>query len=59
MDIRGLSSRGTAVFAVVAGLALAALLGCSSEEPAQLAGSRAASSGAASGTAGLPAPVIV
>ena len=44
MDIRGLSPRGAAGFAVVAGLALAVLPGCSSEEPAQPAGSPAASS---------------
>ena len=59
MDIRGLSPRGAAGFAVVAGLALAVLPGCSSEEPAQPAGSPAASSEAPSATAGLPAPVIV
>ena len=59
MDMRGLSSRGTAVFAAVAVLALAVLPGCSSDEPAQPAGSPAASSGAPSGTAGLPAAVIV
>ena len=59
MDIRGPSSRGTAAFAAVAVLALAALPGCSSDEPAQPAGSPAASTGAPSGTAGLPAPVIV
>jgi hypothetical protein len=40
-------------------LALAAISGCSSDEPAQPAGSPAASPAAPSGTAGLPAPVIV
>ncbi len=59
MDIRGLSPRGAAGFAVVAVLALAVLPGCSSEEPAQPVGSRAASPAAASATVGLPAPVIV
>lgn len=59
MDIRRPSSRGAAGFAVVAVLALAALPGCSSEEPAQPAGSPAPSSGAPSATAGLPAPVII
>ncbi len=34
MDIRGTSSRGTAAFAAVAVLDLAALPGCSSDEPA-------------------------
>jgi hypothetical protein len=59
MDIRGLSPRGTAAFAAVAVLALAVLPGCSPEEPAQPPGSPAASPAAASGTVGLPAPVIV
>lgn len=62
MDARRPSPRGTPAVAVVAVLALTAISGCSSGEPAhpaQPAGSLAASAGAPSGAAGLPAPVIV
>lgn len=59
MGTRRPSPRGTAALAAVAVLTLAAISGCSSDEPAQPAGSPAASSGAPSGAAGLPAPVIV
>lgn len=59
MDIRRNSTGRTAAIAAAAVLALAALPGCSSDEPAQPATSPAASSAAPSGTAGIPAPVIV